>query len=169
MSEYQQYDADDNEFGKPLPVGAHAPENAEEPVVDPPGMPQAPDDLDREIAEYVHLMHGYTYNSGPYVRPDSATVLDARRGNLSDAKPRSVRETLLTQIALQADGERLAARDWAAGVRAMQEGRDAYEFSKARRLDAEQALRSLDLWTEADDAADEPPPVPPTIPDAHIV
>lgn len=162
--------------GEPLPIGAHAPDADEPQPTEPPGMPELPDELDRHLAEYIDdtFSTGYTgYGSMRKVmRPDAANVQVARRGGIAETvKPRSVREALLVQVQSSAYAEHEAAKEWANGVRAQQEGRASYLVAKSRREEAEAALAALDLWTEADNEPEETEeaPEPERIPDAHIL
>jgi len=170
---FEPYDPDPTRPGEPLPVGAHAEDAGQSLPADPPGMPKAPDDLDRRLADYVDS----TYNGDAYygsvrkaTRPDSATIPIARRGGIVDnVTPRTVREALLVQVQQAAHDEDEAAKMWANGVRAQQEGRDLYVAAEQRRLAAEAALVNLDLWREDDNEPEpEPKAGPERIPDDMI-
>lgn len=163
---------------EPLPVGANDPET--KPLIDgpPPGMPQEPDEIDERLARYVDALHRDTENyvggrpdarNYPHVRPDQATVIDAKFERIHDIKPRSVREALLVQIARMTGDQRTAALGWAEAVRQQQEMRDAFLHYAEQVEGTEHALFALGLDVEDDHEKVEPITDLPRVPDSAIV
>lgn len=166
--------------GEPLPVGAHDP-SIEQPHADPPGMPKAPDDLDRVLADYVNARHNDEtgrFNHGvpvrdrfSEVRPDQATLDDAMTERILDfSYVGDVRAALLMQVQHARARQREMARKWADAVREREEARDAFEHYTAKVDEAVEAMRTLGLLRDEEVDGDfEPKAKPVSIPDAFIV
>lgn len=162
--------------GEPLPVGANDPEVLADAPVDPPGMPHQPDDLDREMAQYVqdyHDGHGAAAHlNADRVRPDQASVLDAEHEVIEEQiKPRNVRQALLVHAQQMARAQRQAALDYGRALMVVQESRDAFVAARDALGGAEEALFAMGLDTEADHPKAEPQEVAeqPRIDDSQIV
>lgn len=165
----------DGEFGEeePLPVGANDPDVLADQPADPPGMPHQPDDLDREMAaraqEYVDRFDVRNARPRSEVRPDSATLIDARHEKIiSDIRTRNVREALLRHVQETAHVERMAVSEYARALQTVQEARDEYVVARDTRLGAEEALFVMGLDIEGDHE-DVEPSAPAVIPDDAIV
>jgi hypothetical protein len=156
--------------GEPLPVGANDPEVVADQPTEPPGMPHEADDLDREMAALAQHLVDHDYHR-QHVRPDSANVQQARRGEIitDTIKPRNVRQALLVHIQQMRDVEVREVKDYAAALRTVQEARDAYVIARDARGGAEEALFVMGLDIEDDHeptVAESPEPAP--IPDSAI-
>lgn len=158
------------QIGEPLPVGAY--ENGPPPgeLKRIPGLPKPADEVDEELAGEHQRYIDNDYTSPERVRPDQATVLDARSGAMvMTYDGRGVREGLLRQVAIAAEAERIAVRNWAAAVREREENRDEFLAARVLREEAEEALFTLGLDREGDRETVEPTPEPAAIPDDKIV